>query len=438
VKSAVVWVKAENADFLISPTTRNTLPIAHSMLGYCIERQKVIVTEDPANHEAFDIDFDLPLLRGATAMVLIPIASESADQLAVLQFIDLFDASGNCLSFSEYDIGIFKSIRKMLKRSFFADFDRRYDFHHLNVLNAWSNLKKMYTLAGAADQLCQFLKRFIQCDAVDIFQFFVRTRKIKHLKNGIEYSDLSGGASYLAALQNRPIFICHALAKRMNGAPIDMHLANCSVLSRLYSVGHKSYVFTLRSKWNSQAFGPEDLSDLTDAANLLCQTLILAETVENRTKENKAALLIKQIQAATYETLVCFAANPGKTWDIIASAAKQIFACDHCFIAVYHNMEMVFLPTSVKWKFDCCIAGECYNFREDTFYDKSPKTGNEGTVYAALGVDCDHSAAFHLTVDGKVKGAIELINPNQLNFEPQSKGCFANLVRLLLKHLHVF
>jgi hypothetical protein len=272
---------------------------------------------------------------------------------------------------------------------------------------------------------------------VDIFQFFVRTRRIRHLRDGTEYGDLSGGASYLAAMQNRPIFIGHALAKRMNGAAIDMHLTNCSVLSKLYNVGHKSFVFTLRSKSGSQAFGPEDLARLTEMSAILCQSLVLVEEIENHTKENKVALLIRQIQAATYGSLEKFAWNPSRAWEIVESAARTIFACDHCYIAIYHNMEMVFHPSTVRWKFDCCIAGECYNFREDTFYEKSG-TGNGGALYAALGVDCEHSAAFHLTVDGKVKGAIELINPNRLNFEPQSKGCFANIVRLVLKNQSVF
>jgi hypothetical protein len=372
------------------------------------------------------------MLRGATAMVLIPIASEMGDQLAVLQFIDPFDVEGNCHPFSEYDVRVFKSVRKIVKRHFFADVDCRYEFHPLSFLPAVSNLRKMSTLVGAAAHLTEFLKTFIGCYGVDIFQFFVRTRRILHLLKGIEYGDLSGGASYLAALQNRPIFVGHSLAKRTSGSPIDMQMANLSVLSRLYSSGHRSYVFTLRAKYQSQAFGPEDLAQLTEIAPIICQTLILAETVENRTKENKSALLIKLIQAATYDSLIRFGVDPRNAWEILEDAARKIFECDRCFIVLYQNMEMSFLPSSVKWTFDACIAGECYNFREDTFYDSSSKESN-GAVYSALGIQCTHSAAYHLTVDGKVKGAIELINLNRLNFEPQAKTCYANLVRLILR-----
>jgi hypothetical protein len=180
------------------------------------------------------------------------------------------------------------------------------------------------------------------------------------------------------------------------------------------------------------AFLPEDLANLTEVSNILCSCLVLADTIDNKVRETAAAMRVRSVQKVLYEALDRYAKAPHKRWEIVRESARKFFDCDDCFIAMYQNMEMRFMPTKVTWKFDACIAGKCYNYREETFYNAETDAQASGAVYDALGVPCMQSAAFHLTVDGKVKGAIELINLNRDLLDLQAKACFTNLVVLML------
>jgi hypothetical protein len=431
VKSATIWVQGEDSDFLASPTLKELVPTNRSILGWSLQKRKSLVTDDPSNFEGFDIDFDLPRLRGSISMVLLPVFSGVGDPIAVIEFVDMTDTQEDAAtSFSEYDVRVLKAIRKLLKLHFFGPMERRVDLHKMEIVSVMSDLNRLSSSAVAADWICQFLKKVIGCEGADIFRFDARTRKIRNLKDGIEYSDLSGGASYVAALRNRPVFMGHGMAKNIGAPELDRRFANRSILSKMFTVEHRSYVFTLRAKWLLPSFLPEDLLCLTELSVVLGQCLILADSIEAQTTDYQTNVRFNNIKTATYDALDQYVDMPHKKWEIVRAAATKYFGCEAIFVAVYHNMEMRFMPTEVNWKFDDCIAGNAYNYREDVFYEM--KDDKPVPLYQALKVECRQSAAFPFSVDGKVKGAIELVNLNRELFDSQAKVCIATLVTLLL------
>ena len=87
--------------------------------------------------------------------------------------------------------------------------------------------------------------------------------------------------------------------------------------------------------------------------------------------------------------------------------------------------------TSSLAELDECIAGQCYNFREVMTYEDKNDNEKAKQLYESLGVAIQISIAFPFIKDGKVKGAIEIVNPTE-KVDEGGQTAFGSLCSLIL------
>lgn len=415
LRSAVIWVKGENAGFLISPTTKEVVPVDGSIVGYCLDHQRKIITNDPADHSGFSIDYDLTLLRGAASMAVFPIMSDFGDPIAVLQCVDLFDTtSKELVPITRYWGKLLKMTADVVKSSLFSDPDKKNFFLPNALGQVFSDYRTIASMELACETISKFLQKYIDCEGVDIYAFDQVSRTLTNLRDKNEYKDLaSGGISFIAGMKNKPVFVPHGLSTKRDWAAIDTKFTNRSVLSKMFYYCHVCYVFTLRSKWQSPAFHPEDLRKLCEVSEALCGCLALSKRIEEKNTEAKTLKRMTDIMKTVCEAMDKFSVQGEDPWQIVTNAAKDFFDCDACFVCVYDGVAMRFLPSKVTCKFDDCIAGQAYNYREVMTYDDKKDDEKAKQLYESLGVAIRNSVAFPFSKNGKVAGALEIVNPTK-------------------------
>jgi hypothetical protein len=274
----------------------------------------------------------------------------------------------------------------------------------------------------------------MKCQAVNIYQYFPRGRRIVDLNDGTENRDMAGGVAYIAAVKNRPIFVAHVIGRQFNLADVDRKFANCSILARSFGHEGRSYVFVLRSKWLQPSFLPEDLTTLESIGRVLAQCLFLADKVQSKINEGAALARLADVERSACDALDRWVIDSAARWDIVNDTAHKLYGTDRCLVAVYEGGVMHYLSTNVRAKFDECIVGKAFNYRE-LMWDRS---GEESELkceelYRQLGVEIKKSVAFHIAVDGKVRAAIELINPDRENIDDQARQILTSLASLFLQ-----
>jgi hypothetical protein len=350
IQSAVFWVRGDNADFLLSLTTNQVLSMQHSIVGTCLETAKLIVTDDPANHELFNYEYDLPLLRGASSMILLPVISEVGDPLGVIQCVDLFEPATQLrLPFSKYYVRLLKLVRDLVRGRFTRDRDRTDALLGCEVAEILTDFRPTISLRDICLRISAFVRKLVDCQVVDIYEYVARGRTIINLTDGAEYHDTAGGIAYLAAVKLRPIFVAHGLARLVKTSPLDHRLTNCSVLAQSFAHREHQYIFVLRSKWLQPAFFPADAQALQDNATVLCQCLHLAQTVRTRVEEDLDLRRLTDIERTSIEALDRYIREPAGRWAIVGDFATKMFGTQRCIVAVYEGCRMHFLGTDVSW-----------------------------------------------------------------------------------------
>ncbi|KAK8853813.1 hypothetical protein M9Y10_016356 [Tritrichomonas musculus] len=307
-KKIIIWYKPYNSNFLVSPTLKEMLPISRSIVGYCALRQKKVITNDPAMSAGFDIDYDLPILRGTESMAIYPVISDYGDVSGVIQFIDLQSQNKTfILSISKYEQSLLKLTVKLVKRQIFKDDDERSiyvpkeliqlllvcrsgrvstaitaktrpstsyspaknergknDFNSFSKNNSKSELIEsqmatssekrnlnnfeiddnfFYNVSFNFENIIQnmivFMKKYFDCDGVDIFEYEMSKKKFVRLCDGTEFTESGVGLSFLPVINEEPVFVASGLHMGFPRSKIDRKYANNSALTVAYKYRYK-------------------------------------------------------------------------------------------------------------------------------------------------------------------------------------------------------
>jgi hypothetical protein len=222
IQTVTIWVRADNSWFLFSPTTSQVVPIERSILGKCLDSQKVIITGDPSHHAAFNFDYDLVILRGAVSMVLLPVISDLGDQLAVIECVNLVDSErGIIIPFSKYAIRALKIAHGRVKTVLNYDFDRKVMEVEGGVSELLSKFRPTEKVSHAAGNVCQYLTKLLDCAAANVYSYSERSRSVTDLRTEMIYEDAAGGIAYTAAVKGDPIMLAHSLLPSEKVSEID-------------------------------------------------------------------------------------------------------------------------------------------------------------------------------------------------------------------------
>lgn len=404
-KRVLVWYKPYDANYLLSTTLTQIIPINRSIVGFCAQKRKKIITEDPAMCSGFDIDYDLTLLRGTESMALCPVINDYDDLVGVIQFIDLTNGS-QPIPISKYDQSLLQLCVQIAKDKIFRDDPKAMYVpkEMIPLLQICEGSTFKTAIPSAIDQnnsenngdhlefinfctiilnIVQFLKKYINCEAVDIFEYIPSSKKLLHLADGIEYSELKAGISFLPIVQEHPVFVANGLQMGYRRSVLDRKFTNNSVLTTSYklqnifdndsetqtSESSIQYVFTLRAKWMLPSFLPGDLNKLNDCAPIICAAIQKAQFNKSHQTEIKQTTRNNQLIQILGKAISDYAEGKEDEWTIVRKVANDIFGAETCFVCCFDGIMMTFFPVGETCKIGECIAGKAYNLEELVEFD---------------------------------------------------------------------
>jgi hypothetical protein len=435
IDRATVWIKSESSNFVMSQTMKESLEVGQTILTEAFENKQDIVMGDPGNFRGFSVDFDLPLLRGVQSMMLLPIANPNDEVVAVLQCCGFKNEVAAVQSeFPPYYIDVLRIVRDLAQRKFFsAPLPRTVPS---NISNVFTDIENC-SLQKTSRALCKFLQNAFPCELAELFEFDDRYRVLIRLTDGQRFLEGEGGVSFQAGIIAATINVANNQNHPQFRKEIDGQLVNHAILSRSLHQGRDHFVVTLRAKPNLPAFTTNDVKLLGELSPVVCDTLRLARWLERRDQERTQSLRDLALLNLCCESLACVASQGLDRWATVQAAAKQIFDCETLFICLFDGRYMKFFPTEVQCKFEECAAGTAYNYRDSvvTSVDDDKAKVNP-PLYRLLGVQLESSLAFPYRVNGKVAGAIEIINPKKSDVTVEVQKLFSNLCSCIMCNAH--
>lgn len=436
IQKAYVWIKAENSDFIFNDTLNELLPVKKSIIGYCLLNNDDIVTEDPGDHKGFYLDNDLTLLRGVKSMVLLPIRDVNDNVVAVLQCCGLCDQfGGEQISFSNYFVETLKIMRNIIQKQIFIKYR---DSTLPCVFAKMFNDVDLSTVDLAIKTISKFIAKQIPCEAADFYTFDDRNKKMTCLNDGSVYDSETGGIAYQAGITKELINVPHGANNQFFKQEIDGKYVNRSIIAKSFFMSREHYVIALRARWNLPVFIDDDIYFMTSTAKTLFDLIHVASCAEDKARTlssvKKQAMLIH----AAYNAMSNYAANGTDPWLTVPLACEEFFGTRTFFITVFDGRNMYFFPAGVKWPFDACLAGTAYNYRELTYAKEGDEIFSK-ELYEKLGVNANKSVAFPFRRNGKVAGAIEVVNQRVESVDDEMAKMFGNLCanvfeKILLKN----
>ncbi|OHT15185.1 hypothetical protein TRFO_14373 [Tritrichomonas foetus] len=428
----LIWEKPLGSDFLISQTLREIVPINRSIVGYCAQKKKKVITDDPAMCSGFDIDYDLPILRGTVSMALLPVISDFGDLVAVIHFIDLLDNLGNPIPISQYVKHLLKATRDLIKIQIY-NYETNSPKLTIDLVYVLQ-MSNCETFEIIIQKMLDFLKKYFDCEGADIFEYDFNRRRLIRLVDNVEFTEARAGLSYLPLIKDEPIFVAQSLQMGFARSKIDRLFTNNSALTNYYKINDIKYVFTLRSKWMLPSFLTEDLMKLNDISKILCFCIQNAKLYRTQKTEIDGLVRNNELVKVLGKALTSYIDHASEKWNIFRNAVKEVFGAENCFVCSFDGIQMHFHPTEITCKFDDCIAGQAFNYQELTEYKR--KEGEDfPELYLKLGIEeLNRSVAFHFFDDGKIKGSIEMINPTSEIIDQEGQ----NILGIICSMIHPF
>lgn len=434
MKKAIIWIKSEQSDFFVSQSMKEALQLNHTILTESFNSKKDIITGDPANHEGFSVDYDLPLVRGSKSMVMLPILSPTEDVIAIFQCLGYQNSLAEMQTeFPEYYIETLKIVRDMLQKKFFTKPPPR--IVPSNVSAMFSGIEKG-SLKYTAGQISRFLQNAIPCEAAELYEFDDRYRCLVRLCDDKRFGELEGGISFQAGITTVPINVPHGISHSAFNPDIDGLYNNRSIFSKSIMQGRDHFVLTCRSKPNAPAFYPIDVKLIGELSPIICDALKLSKWIENQSKTLGEMSQELRLLNIVSDSLAQVSTAGKDRWETVRIAASQFFECDALFICLFDGRFMKYTPTEIKSKFEDCCAGTAYNYRETVWTkDDDENSKFNPSLYKQLKVECHLSLAFPYRANGRVCGAIEVINPKRTNISQDELRLFSNLTGCLMANI---
>ena len=408
ILKTLIWTWTENTEYIISQTLNDVLPVRNSIVGYALLKEIDIITSDPGNSPGYSVDVDMRLFRNYNSMALFPIIS-GGHVFGVLQCLGYTNSILQTQTgFSNYHIEVLKIVRNILQDKFYSHEPEK--VVPAEVSTAFDDIY-LHSYQKVVKRIEKLLQDLIPCDIAEIYNYNDRRGLITRLSDNTVYNKNSGGVTYAAALMSDPISVPHGKTHPAFNQEIDGRLTNRSIMAKSYLDNRNHYVVTLRAKWKSPAFTPEDLELLDEIAPVMCDNLRLSNILTAKTNNFNNLKRESTIIELTNKILSSFVNTSNDLWTSFRDYAHNIFDCETCFVCIFDGRNMRFFPTTIMYPFDLCIAGESYNFREERKIDLNEQQVDT-KLYLSLGLKMNTSIAFPYRSFKKVIGSIELINPD--------------------------
>jgi GAF domain-containing protein len=410
---------------------KETLILGQTVLTECFEKNADLILGDPADHQNFSVEYDLPLFRGFKSMIILPIVNPSDEIVAAMQCSGFQSPEADLQSdFPEYYIEVLKIAREIIQKKFFSAVIPR--TVPSNISNIFNDIETS-TLPKTAQQICRYLQTAFPCAAAELFEFDDRYRTLIRLTDGKKFGEIEGGISFQAGLIKAPINLADNQRHPNFCQEIDGVLANKAILTRSFHQGRDHFVLTLRAKPNLPGFTPQDSRLLSEVSFVVCDALRLAKWLEVRAKERETAGDEMKLLHAARDSLANVATLGADRWTEVQSAAKHFFDCEKLFICMFDGRFIKYTPTEIRCKFEDCAAGVSFNYRETVVtVVGDEKAKFNASLYEQLGVDLQSSICFPYRINGRVAGSIEIINPKREGITPEEQQLFATLCGCLM------
>lgn len=420
MRSAAFWVITETADYVLSPTMAEILPMRSSIVGYSILHETDVVTGDPGDHPGFSVDNDMQLLRDCRALVILPIKDTKGETVAAMQIIGTDQTV-----ISVYYQEVFRIVRDIVQEKFF--WVPRGNEISAAVTNVFHEIEE--TSCGViAERIAKFLQDTVPCELAEVFQFNDRKRTMLRLVDGNEFDENSGGIAFVAGLTKDPVVCYHHHRHPKFNPDIDGKLTNKSVLALSLFAPRVHFVIALRAKWKSPVFVPEDVVFLREVGPVICDILRVSASLSAVNEKNADVERRKVVTDVICEAVHEFWGGSVEPFEVLNRAAKKLFGCEHCFVCEFLGTDMKYYPNMITKNYDECISGRAYNYRKVFCYDEGEF---DGSLYVSLGVEVKNAVAFPYRSNGRVVGAIELVNYDRDSIDDLARENIGTLASFL-------
>lgn len=428
MKQATIWVRSDFSKYIVSPTTKEALMLGQTVLTEGFEKSADIVMSDPANHAGFSVDYDLPLLRGIKSMLVLPISGPSGDIVAVLQCCGFQNALSEAQTqFTDYYVDVLKIARDIIQKKLFSNPVPR--TVPSNIGNIFSDIDK-HSVSMTATHICKYLQSAFPCEAAELFEFDEKYRCLVRLTDGVRLGEAGGGISFQAALSSTPINLPNCQAHPSFNREIDGKFVNKSILTKAIYSGRERFVVTLRAKPTLPSFMPRDVKLLQELGTVICDAIKLSKWLEAKAQDREKTEREMKMLNVISESLHSVAVAGTERWEAVKKAAKDFFDCDTFFVCLFDGRYMKYTPSDVKCKFEECPSGTAFNYRETVIISEEDDKFNAG-LYRQLGVECKKSLSFPYRCNGRVAGAIEVINPKKSDITSDDQKLFCDVCACL-------
>lgn len=430
MKGATVWIRSDHSNFVVSPTTKEILFLGETILTESFETGTDVITADPANHAGFSVEYDLPLLRGMKSMITLPIVNASNEPIAVLQCCGfdtpLAPVQGE---FPPYYISVLKIIRDIIQKNLFTGMTASIPS---NVTRLFTDMERS-SVPATAVQVAKFVQSAFPCETAEVYEFDEKRRVLIRLNDGERMGEVEGGIAFQAGLSRTPINLANCQMHPSYHRAIDGRYANKSVLAKSLYQGRDHFVVVLRAKPNLPAFMPRDVRLLSELSSAICDALKLAKWLSGRSEERQQTEREMKMLTQAIEAIRSVTVGGIDRWDAVRNSAKQFFDCDTLFVCRFDGRYMNYAPSEIKSKFEDCAAGTAFNYRETIW--NTPSDANckfKDTLYKELGVKCEKSLCFPYRTNGRVAGAIEIVNPRNNEITDDEQKLFGDISAIIL------
>ena len=428
MKQATIWVRSDFSKYVVSPTTKEALMLGQTVLTQGFEKSDDIVRSDPANHTGFSVDYDLPLLRGIKSMLVLPIVSPGGEVVAVLQCCGFQNTLSEAQTqFPEYYIDVLKISRDIIQRRLFSSPTPR--TVPSNIGNIFADIDKN-SVSKTAEQICKYLQSAFPCETAEIFEFDEKYRCLVRLTDGVRRGEVEGGISFQAALSSTPINMPNCQAHPAFNREIDGKFANKSILTKAIYSGRDRFVVTLRAKPTLPSFMPRDVKLLQELGTVICDAVKLSKWLQAKSQDRERKEREMKMLNVICESLHSVAVAGTERWEAVKKASKDFFDCDTFFVCLFDGRYMKYTPSDIKVKFEECPSGTAFNYRETVRVSADDEKFNAG-LYKQLGVECETSLSFPYRCNGRVAGALEIINPRKADITEADQKLFCDVCACL-------
>ncbi|EAY00128.1 hypothetical protein TVAG_330570 [Trichomonas vaginalis G3] len=428
IERVIYWRCYENAEYLYSEKNKIVVARGESILNNAIEKADDIFYKDCLDAPYFSKEFDASIVIGFKTMALLPVRSENKQIVGILQFIGFKRAIGESeTEFTPYYTETLKIIRTIFEKKFAKPQIKGIP---VNITQIFKGIDRC-SIKTTSQTLIQFFVSNFKCTAADVYEFSPKTNTLTRLTDGQTFKEEEGGVSYESAKNKSTIFIPDKYEKNFAffNEKIDGELLSRSILSTTMQYMQRLFVVTLRGKEELSTFTPEDGILLSSLSPIITDVLRVATWLDGQSRDDKTTSVQTGLAKVACKALESSAEKGNEPWKVLSEASMKLFGSDLFYVASFDGRNITLTPGGATCKFEECAAGLAFNYRDTLRTKKGEQNFNE-KMYENCGVEVKETLAFPYKANGRIAGAIEIINPKE-EIPPEAMTVFSDLLGLL-------